>query len=215
MRAAVFVRYHSGDGFGHVGWAFEVSPGLVDAGSVENHSGHLFTPAAQMGFWNGLFTDPIAKLREHRYDDLKWIDVPNPDPILACRTVMWIEQQAYRALHRNCEDDVYDVLRAYGIDDLALPSLLWFPKTWFARFRGTLAHIADYKWNDDPAPCHPEEPPCHPEEPPCHPEVSKDGRGIEAPPTPTTPWQPTWRRPWHPHFGALKLARFQLLSRKK
>lgn len=190
MRAAVFVRYHSGDGFGHVGWAFEVEPGLVDAGSVENHSGHIFTPASEMGFWNGCFADPVTQLQTHGYDDIKWLDVENANPRMAYRTVLWIKHQAYRALHRNCEDDVYDVLRAYGIDHLALPSIVWFPKTWFHRFRGALAHLSQYEW------------------PGC-------GGNNDAHVFPyAKPWQPTWRRPWHPHFHALKLDRLQLLLPK-
>src|SRR5579884_3841238 len=124
MRAAVFIRYHSGDGFGHVAWAFDVGDGLVSAGSVENHSGHLFTPATKMGFWNDCVADPVAAMRRCGYNDLKWLDVPNANPELAYRTVLWIEQEAYKALHRNCEDDVYDVLRAYGVEGLALPSII-------------------------------------------------------------------------------------------
>ncbi|HKU67295.1 MAG TPA: hypothetical protein VJP85_05940 [Candidatus Baltobacteraceae bacterium] len=192
MRAAVFVRYHSGDGFGHVGWAFEIAPGCVDAGSVENHSGHLFTPATDMGFWNGSFTNPVSKMRDHRYDDLKWIDVEPCDPRLAHRTVLWIRYQAYRVWHRNCEDDVYDVLRAYGVQDLALPSLFWFPKTWFARFRGELAHVAEYEWGG-----------------------SRDGSTSHDDTYDDVPWWPTWRRPWHPHFHALKLQRLQLAWHKR
>ncbi|HET9095441.1 MAG TPA: hypothetical protein VFN37_02165 [Candidatus Baltobacteraceae bacterium] len=182
MRAAVFVRYHSGDGFGHVGWAFEIEDS-VDAGSVENHSGHLFTPASEMGFWNGRFNNPVAEMRKRGYDDLKWAEVENADPLLAYRTVLWIEREAYKALHRNCEDDVYDVLRAYGLRNLAAPTLFWFPKSWFKRFRGTLEHLPEFGW----------------------PRPRYHGASIPAHDTAIKPWRPTWRRPWHPHFHALKL----------
>jgi hypothetical protein len=175
-----------------------MSPGSVNAGSVENHSGHIFTPASQMGFWNGCFTDPVAKMREHGYDDLKIVDVPNCNPLLAYRTVLWIADQAYRAWHRNCEDDAYDVLRAYGVQDLALPSLIWFPKTWFARFRGECVHVSEYEWGESPrlrsAPL-------------------ADARGRSMPHDDRgddVPWKPTWRRAWHPHFHALKFKRLQL-----
>lgn len=188
MRAAAFIRYHSGDGFGHVGWAFEVRSDLVDAGSVENHRGHLFTPASRMGFWNGCFHDAIVQMRERGYDDLKWVEVPNADPLLAYRTALWIRRNAYRVLHRNCEDDVYDVLRAYGVAGLPLPSLLWFPKSWFKRFAGTLEHLNAYAWPDAP-----------------------DGEPEPAAIESAQPWQPTWRRPWHPHFHALKARRLRLL----
>ncbi|HEY9180534.1 MAG TPA: hypothetical protein VIO32_07425 [Candidatus Baltobacteraceae bacterium] len=190
MRAAVFIRYHSGDGFGHVAWAFETGDGRVDAGSVENHSGHLFTPASKMGFWNGMFDDPVAPMRAHGYDDLKWIDVPDADPLLAYRTVLWIEHEAYKALHRNCEDDAYDVLRAFGVKDLAPPSFMWFPKSWFRRFRGTLEHADTYRWGSAPRSMPHDD--------------NDDGD--------QTPWQPTWRRPLHADFHALHLERLVKLA---
>lgn len=193
MRAAVFVRYHSGDGFGHVGWAFETGDS-VDAGSVENHSGHVFTPATKMGFWNGCFSDPVAEMRKRGYNDLKWAEIENADPLLARRTVMWIEHEAYKALHRNCEDDVYDVLRAYGLKNLTAPTLIWFPKSWFKRFRGTLEHLTHYQWPMD---------------------RSDPGRISMPAPGTVGPWRPTWRRPWHPHFHALKWRGFTQIFRRR
>jgi hypothetical protein len=190
VRTAVFIRYHSGDGFGHVGWAFERGDGRVDAGSVENHSGHIFTPATQMGFWNECSADPIAQMRKRGYDDLKWIEVAGADPVRAYRTVLWIKHEAYRALHRNCEDDVYDVLRAYGVEHLVWPTLLWLPKSWFKRFRGELEHVREFAWA--PLDC---------------------ARGLSIPQDDNGdgggmgPWRPTWRRPWHPHFQLLSLRR--------
>ena len=192
MRASSFIRYHSGDGFGHVGWAFDMDDGTVNTGSVENHSGHLFTPAAKMGFWDGCFADPVAPMREHGYDDLKWLEVEDADPVLAYRTVRWIEHEAYKAVHRNCEDDVYDVLRAFGVGDLALPSLVWFPKSWFRRFRGTLAHVESYTWPQ-------------PLDGARGPSIPHHDNGAEE------PWQPTWRRPWHPDFHALHFWRVKHL----
>ena len=204
MRAAAFIRYHSGDGFGHIGWAFDFDLPQASAGSVENHSGHLFTPATKMGFWSEFTGDPVAPMRQHKYDDLKYVDLPNGDPVLAYRTVLWIKNNGYRAWFRNCEDDVYDVLRAYGVTDLAPPSLIWFPKTWFRRFRGTLAHVADFKWqasNGDTS-GHAEAPTCHPE----HVEgrLSLSKADVET----LTPWQPTWRRPWHIDAHLFRLDKF-------
>lgn len=184
MRAAVFIRYYSGDGFGHVGWAFDTGDGMVNAGSVENHSGSWFTPASRMGFWDGGFSDPVTPMIEHGYNDLKWIDVPDADAARAYATVLWIKHEAYKALHRNCEDDVYDVLRAFGVQDLALPSIVWFPNSWFKRFRGTLEHLAEYQW------------------------PQARGSGV---PADVEPWQPTWRRPLHPDFHALKFDRLKNL----
>jgi hypothetical protein len=158
--------------------------GTVNAGSVENHSGHIFTPASKMGFWDGCFADPTAAMADHGYDDLKWIVVENADPVLAYRTVRWIEREAYKALHRNCEDDVYDVLRAFGARDLVLPSLVWFPKSWFRRLRGTLEHVREYSW------------------PQARLDVVRSTHHDTL-----EPWQPTWRRPWHSDFHALHAIR--------
>jgi hypothetical protein len=191
-RAAAFIRYHSGQGFGHVGWAFDFDNVLVNAGSVENHSGHIFSPSRDMGFWTAFLPDPTDRMRAQKYDDVKVLDVPNADPILAYRTVLWIKTMEYRAFLRNCEDDVYDVLRAYGVDNLTPPSLVWFPKSWFKRFRGTLAHVAEFAWKEDASTSsaalrH----------------AQDDNRETQD----LTPWHPKWRRLWHPDFHAFNLGK--------
>lgn len=117
-------------------------------------------------------------MRKRSYDDVKVLDVPQPDPELAYRTVLWIRTMGYRAFTRNCEDDVYDVLRAYGVCDLTPPSFVWFPKSWFKRFRGQLHHVADFSWSET--------------------EPAANEVSSPAPPGDLTPWHPTWRRPWHP-----------------
>ncbi len=191
MKAAAFVRYHSGDGAGHVAWAFEVEGPYAVSGSVENHSGHIFTPATSMGYWDALGTDPVNQMRERSYDDVKWIDVPNPDPLRAYSTMLWIKTQAYFAIHRNCEDDVYDILRAYGVKKLPVPALHWFPKGWFYALPADRMERVN-----------------------SHPEVS-----VEGPPQPritqkllrAKPKRPTWRQLWHIQFHfllALKIAQF-------
>jgi hypothetical protein len=149
MRAAVFVRYRSGDGAGHVGWAFDYDPpGRIDAGSVENHSGGIHTDASHMGFWNELGDDPVARMRKNEYDDVKFVDVDDADPVDAYQTVLWIEKHAYSAVLRNCLDDAYDVLRAFGVPDLEPPSHDWFPKNWFAHFRGTQRKVSEFQWDE-------------------------------------------------------------------
>lgn len=187
MRAAAFIRYHSGDGFGHVGWAFDFAHAAVNAGSVENHSGHIFAPSADMGFWTSFSPDPVSQMRARSYDDVKILDVPGADPLLAYRTVLWIKTMEYRAFTRNCEDDVYDILRAFGVTDLTPPSLVWFPKSWFRRFRGELAHVEDFTW----------------------PTLADSLDSAAPPPEQLTPWPPTWRRPWHPEFNTFALRRLQ------
>src|SRR5579872_3668856 len=110
MRAYVFVRYHSGDGAGHVAWGFELDDARVCVGSVENHSGHLFTPASEMGFWIECRPDFTTPILEKKYDDVKTFDIPQGNAADAYRVTQWIKHSAYRAVARNCEDDVYDVL---------------------------------------------------------------------------------------------------------
>ena len=148
-RAAVFVRYHSGDGAGHVGWAFEYEPPeLIDAGSVENHSGGIHEDASHMGFWTDLSSDPVVCMRRKSYDDVKYVDVDDPDPVSAYETVLWIEKHAYTAILRNCLDDVYDVLRAYGVAGLEPPSHDWFPKNWFTHFNGAQRPVSEFDWHE-------------------------------------------------------------------
>jgi hypothetical protein len=183
MRAAVYVRYHSGDGFGHVGWAFDWSPQLVGAGAVENHSGAFDTPAARMGFWSSFMPDPTPRMRELLYDDVKYVDLYEARPVKAYRVVLWIRTQPFRAVHRNCLDDTYDVLRAYGVRHLDPPSRDLIPKEWFKRFPGTLAHVSDFHWRDV-----------------THSQSVAEHTGPQL-----TPLCPSWRRPWHPKFHLLNL----------
>jgi hypothetical protein len=191
MRAAVFVRYRSGDGAGHVGWAFEYDPpSRIDAGSVENHSGGIHTDASHMGFWNELSGDPVAWMRKNEYDDVKFVDVDDADPVAAYETVLWIEKHAYSAILRNCLDDAYDILRAYGVPDLETPSHDWFPKNWFAHFNGTQRKVADFEWDEG--------------------QSARAGAKVSVPdPASLEPQAPRWRNPLN---AAFSLFRFVLLG---
>jgi hypothetical protein len=103
--------------------------------------------------------------------------------------MLWIKTQAYFAIHRNCEDDVYDILRSYGVKHLPPPLLHWFPKGWFHGLAGTIVSVA---------------------------QDSSQQENVEAPPPPhitqqllrAKPNRPTWRQPWHPHFHLLNLQKF-------
>ena len=186
MRAAVFVRYHSGDELGHVAWAFDAVPEKqVNSGSVENHSGHLFSASRADGFWSQFTSDPMPILRSRRYDDVKYVEVENPDPVAAYRVVLWIREQAYRAAFRNCEDDAYDVLRAYGVQDLPPPSLHWLPKRWFRLFRGTKVPVATFHWSGAGA-------------------RARDAQPIDF--DLLEPLRPTWRYPLHADFHRLRVS---------
>jgi len=190
-RAAVFVRYRSGDGAGHVGWAFEYEPPQsIDAGSVENHSGGIHADASHMDFWNELSSDPVACMRKNEYDDVKFVDVDDADPVTAYETVLWIEKHAYTAILRNCLDDAYDVLRAYGVADLEPPSHDWFPKNWFAHFNGTQRPVAEFDWYEG---------------------RTERAGGREALPDPGSlePKAPNWRNPFRAVFSLFRLELFR------
>lgn len=136
-QAIVFVRRHSAYGVGHVGWAFLLNARLFNTGAVENHKGGLFTPSAGMGFWMVHAADPIVPMRKKRYNEFKVIDVDQGDPQTATGVVHWVSRQAYEAIGRNCMDDTYDVLRAYGVEKLPPPARHWIPNYWFDMLGGT------------------------------------------------------------------------------
>ena len=89
-----------------------------------------------MGFWVECRPDFTTPILEKKYDDVKTFDIPQGNAIEAYRVTQWIKHSAYRAVARNCEDDVYDVLRMYGVPDLEVPFFNWFPRWWFGRLRG-------------------------------------------------------------------------------
>lgn len=185
MRAYVFVRYHSGDGAGHVGWAFDLPDGRAACGSVENHSGHLFTPTAQMGFWQRHTYGFPGEFGKRGYNDVCVFDVPdgNANHIDALRVVKWIEESAYQAIARNCEDDVYDVLRMYGVPGLEAPFFNWFPRFWFKRLHGRKMPLDVLQPHREAA------------------------EGAQIIPAALTPLRPDWRKPFHQEAGLLNLAK--------
>ena len=136
-RAIIFVRRGAAYGIGHVGWAFAEDNDVFSAGAVENHGGGLHTSPKEMGFWARRTRDPITPMRARHYDEFKVIDLAQADPMGAKRVVAWVHQHAYEAFGRNCKDDAYDVLRAYGIQNLPVPAHHWEPNHWFNQVQGT------------------------------------------------------------------------------
>jgi len=139
-RAAAFVRYDGADGTGHIGWAFDVDAQDTDCGAVEDPAGLPSCDPAQMGFWETTTPTPVALMlhRTPAYDALKYVDTDGGDAALAQSTVAWVATQPYTLFGRNCMDDVYDVLRAFGIRNLPPPVLHWFPNNWFDAFEAIL-----------------------------------------------------------------------------
>ncbi len=139
-----------------------------------------------MGFWNELGDDLVVCMRKNGYDDVKFVDVGEANPVSAYETVLWIEKHTYIAILRNCLDDVYDVLRAYGVSDLEPPSHDWFPKNWFAHFRGTQRPVSGFQWNE-----------------------GQSSQGVPKPsvpdPSSLVPRAPSWRNPFRWHFSLFRL----------
>jgi len=142
-RAFIFVRRSGAYGIGHVGWAFTEENDIFTAGSVENHGGGLRTLPSEMDFWMLRTRDPIAPMRDRHYDEFKVIDLEQADPIGAKRVIFWVKQQVYATFGRNCMDDVYDVLRVYGVQQLPVPAQHWEPNHWFDQVQGAHYRIDD------------------------------------------------------------------------
>ncbi len=237
------MKWRGGDGAGHVAWGFDLPDGRVCIGSVENHSGHVFTPAKDMGFWLQFAQDVVPPLQERSYDDAAIFEVPQSDYVSAYRVTQWIKHSAYRAFSRNCEDDAYDVLRAYGVEHLEAPFFNWFPRWWFSKLRATKTPIAQLRqfshgqvstYHAEPVEASPPEratsssdteasriavmPTSHGEVSGCHPEESKDRSGnetLEAQLQSLPPLHPQWRKPFHLESQLLNLAKFTRLGVRK
>lgn len=185
MRAAVFVRYEGAQGAGHIGWGFDYSVAEVDCGAVENPSGKFSCNPADMGYWNKISGNPIPFMVTLSYDDLKYIELISGDVAKAYATVKWIATQPYALFGRNCMDDVYDVLRSYGVPNLPAPSQNWLPNEWFLQFAGVISPIASYVWQK--------------------PAASKLRQTIDLLKAKVHQAEaPTWRQPGHPDWHDLQ-----------
>jgi hypothetical protein len=155
MRAAVFVRYNGANGLGHLAWAFDSDTDLADCGSVENPEGKLILQPVDIGFWTDSTKSPIPDMTQRAYNDAKYIDLLSANPAEAYSTVLWIAAEAYKVVGRNCLDDVYDVLSAYGVSQLPPPAHVWEPNEWFDKFtNGTKIPVSTFDWSSSRQPAH-------------------------------------------------------------
>ena len=143
LRAIAFVRRAAAFGAGHVGWTFEYRTGSFNSGSVENDRGRPIAAVTGMDFWTCNTLDPLAHMRERRYDAFKVVEVAAPHPQVAWQAVVWLSRQPYVVLGRNCLDDLYDVLRAFGVGNLPLPAHEILPDHWFDLLPGAPQELAD------------------------------------------------------------------------
>jgi hypothetical protein len=148
MRGAAFVRYAGADGLGHVGWAFDYDAADVNAGSVENPSGAPSSDPADMGYWDAFVVNPIPTMAAKGYNSLKYLNLKKANPVSAYRVARWVATLPYAVIGRNCLDDVYDVLRAYGVPNLPAPSQDLLPDAWFDLMPATfVAQAGTFVWS--------------------------------------------------------------------
>lgn len=90
--------------------------------------------------------DPIATMqqREYPYDEYKLFFVPEPQPKLAWKTVIWESQQPYSFVHHNCSGVAFEILRTYGCTQLLDPAKEFVPNDWYDALPGTSYPIAAY-----------------------------------------------------------------------
>lgn len=189
MQAWVFVRYSGAAGLGHVGWAFQWDGGRAICGATENPSGGGFgVPAKDKGAWHVCIQTQDV-LREFTrfhvgcggYDAAKVISVPNADPGKAWNVMSWCEQQDYWVSGvprgRNCMDDAFDVLTAFGLPQLPWPTFNPLPNGWFNVMPGQLVSLQGMRLA-----------------------AEAEIETLELPPA--TPLQPTWRTPGTPEYEA-------------
>jgi hypothetical protein len=188
LRAAAVVRYEGASGAGHVGWAFDASAMLVNCGSVENPSGFPTCPVLAMGFWDAEVADPVPEFEQRKYVDIKFVDLATPDIAKATSTIAWVRLQPYAVISRNCLDDVYDVLCAYGVRDLPAPSHDYLPNEWFGMWAGSgvSARLTTFTWP--------------------RPQDAPAAAALErlAVPEPAAPVAPAWRTAGTPEWEALQ-----------
>lgn len=146
MRAAAFVRFPAADGLGHLGWAFDYSDARANAGAVEDPQGAMTVGPTAMGYWDEFLTNPVSAMTAMGYSALKYVDLQKANPVAAYRVAKWIGTQPYNLIGRNCLDDTYDVLRAYGVPELPLPSHELSPDLWFTHFSAAYAEVQGYEW---------------------------------------------------------------------
>lgn len=156
MQAWVAVRYSGAGGLGHVGWAFQWDAGRVICGGTENPPGTPHASVKDKGAWHTCI--PVQDvLREFTrthvgcpgYDAVKVITLPNANPGNAWNVMSWCEQQDYWVTGiprgRNCMDDSFDVLTAFGLPNLPWPTTNPAPGGWFNVMPGQLISLKGMK----------------------------------------------------------------------
>lgn len=145
-KAAVFLRPDGANGFGHVGWGYQLPNNLWMVGSVENPYGGVEQPAGHTGYWYHQVQDPEAAMQapDHfgalpgtpSYGEGKVFEVLNPNPERAWGKVVEWQSREFLLAGGNCLNCAYDVLVAFGAVGLPTPSEDWLPNQWFGAING-------------------------------------------------------------------------------
>jgi uncharacterized membrane protein HdeD (DUF308 family) len=145
-RAVVFVRRLGANGLGHIGWAFEWNNGWFNTGSVENRTNKPYAKPEEKGFWTAHTLDPTATMHSQNstYDEYKTFYIAQPHPKEAWKTAIWESRQPYYALRYNCNDAAYNILRAFGANELIDPAEQHVPNDWFDALPGPSYKIAEH-----------------------------------------------------------------------
>ncbi len=157
MKAIVFVRSGSPRlglvEAGHVGWGFEIQPGMFNIGAVEKTGNNAHPQAHPKDFWSfntaqpyrpfGLGpVDPKTGVQYLGYDMHKIIEVPNANPRAAIKAVEQVDKDPYYPFGGNCMDSAYKILSEYGAV-LPKPAENWLPIGWFKAIKAQAYVLQD------------------------------------------------------------------------
>ncbi len=142
--------------YGHTAIAFENPDGTWTAGAIEGFDDKLFIKRGDLnGAWVRIFDtrddvikefssttpseDPTLYPGHQSYDEIKVINVKNPDHIKANEAIQGFYHSGYSIPFNDCLTGTHNVLKAYGVKNLpsALFSQNYIPNVYFAGLPGT------------------------------------------------------------------------------
>lgn len=128
--------------FGHVGWGFEVRPGVYSVGAIEYTGGQK----SNNGFWAIETDKPLVPFglgpkvngkQCYEYGLYKVLEVARPNVQAAQAKLQEVKRKPYAFVGNNCLDSTYAILKAFGASPL--PDISWgnlAPANWFKSLPG-------------------------------------------------------------------------------
>jgi hypothetical protein len=143
----VIRRSQSAFGMGHVGWAYQQSNGTWMCGATENPKSCIGCSGEDKGFWSLPYAaadvpsifGTARKLPAGMcppYTDYKIVKAARPNTAEAWSRVCWCRKRPFEVPYRDCLDDTYDILTAFGVKSLP-PPIVAAPNLWFDLIRST------------------------------------------------------------------------------